>query len=137
MARDALAGVTAIETSTACPTLSVAEPLIEPDVAVIIALPTPSPLANPLLAILATVEDELQLTELVRSCALPSLYIPVAAYCWLVPLAIDALPGLTDIDTRTGAVTATLTEPVIVPEVAVIVVVPGVTLVATPPLFTV
>jgi hypothetical protein len=73
MARDALAGVTAIETSTACPTLSVAEPLIEPDVAVIIALPTPSPLANPLLAILATVEDELQLTELVRSCALPSL----------------------------------------------------------------
>jgi hypothetical protein len=73
MARDALAGVTAIETSTACPTLSVAEPLIEPDVAVIIALPTPCPLANPLLAILATVEDELQLTELVRSCALPSL----------------------------------------------------------------
>jgi hypothetical protein len=73
MARDALAGVTAIETSTACPTFSVAEPLIEPDVAVIIALPTPSPLANPLLAILATVEDELQLTELVRSCALPSL----------------------------------------------------------------
>jgi hypothetical protein len=47
-------------------------------------------------------------------------------------LAIDALPGLTDIDTRTGAVTATLTEPVIVPEVAVIVVVPGVTLVAYP-----
>jgi hypothetical protein len=49
-----------------------------------------------------------------------------------VPLAIDALPGLTDIDTRTGAVTATLAEPLMVPEVAVIVVVPGVTLVAYP-----
>jgi hypothetical protein len=49
-----------------------------------------------------------------------------------VPLAIDALPGLTDIDTRTGAVTDTLAEPLMVPEVAVIVVVPGVTLVAYP-----
>jgi hypothetical protein len=73
MAKDALVGVTAIETSTACPTFSVAVPLIKPDVAVIIALPTPSPLANPPLLILATVEDELQFTELVRSCALPSL----------------------------------------------------------------
>jgi hypothetical protein len=54
-----------------------------------------------------------------------------------VPLAIDALPGLTDIDTRTGAVTDTLAEPLMVPEVAVIVVVPGVPVVATPPLFTV
>jgi hypothetical protein len=133
MANDALAGVTAIETSTASPTLSVAEPLIEPDVAVMIALPTPCPLANPPLAMLATVEDEFQVTELVRSCALPSLYVPVAANCWLVPLAIEALPGLTDNDTRTGAVTATLAEPVTEPEVvAVIVVVPGATLVAYP-----
>jgi hypothetical protein len=73
MAKDALAGVTAMETSTACPTFSVAEPLIEPDVALMIAVPTPCPLANPPPAILATVEDELQVTELVRSCALPSL----------------------------------------------------------------
>ncbi len=132
MANDALAGVTAMETSTACPTLSVAVPLIKPDVAVIMAVPTPSPLATPPLAMLATVEDEVQVTELVRSCALPSLYVPVAANCWLVPLAIDALPGLTDNDTNTGAVTAKLAEPVIVPEVAVIVVLPGITLVASP-----
>src|ERR1700691_2112106 len=137
MARDALAGVTAMETSKACPTLSVAVPLIKPDVAVMMAVPTPSPLANPPLAMLATVEDELQVTELVRSCALPSLYVPVAANCWLVPLAIDALPGLTDNDTNTGAVTAKLAEPVMVPEVAVIVVVPGARLVAKPALVTV
>ena len=37
-------------------------------------------------------------------------------------MAIDALPGLTDNDTNTGAVTAKLAEPVMVPEVAVIVV---------------
>ena len=132
MAKDALTGVTAIETSTACPTFSVAEPLIEPDVAVMFAVPIPSPLANPPLPILATVEDEFQVTKLVRSCPLPSLYVAIATNCWLVPLAIDALPGLTDNDTRTGAVTATLTEPVIEPEVAVIVVVPGATLVAYP-----
>jgi len=132
MANAALAGVTPIETSTACPTLSVAEPLIEPAVAVMIALPTPCPLANPPLAMLATVEDEVQLTKLVRSCLLPSLYVPVAANCWLVPLAIDALPGLTDNDTRTGTVTANVTEPVTVPEVAVIVADPGSTLLAYP-----
>ena len=132
MAKDALAGVTAIETSTACPTFSVADPLIEPDVAVMIAVPTPCPLANPPLAILATAEDEFQATEPVRSCALPSLYVPVTANCWLAPLAIEALPGLTDNDTTTGAVTATFAEPVTEPEVAVIVVVPGVTLVAYP-----
>jgi len=62
---------------------------------------------------------------LLRSRVLPSLYVPTAAYCWLVPLAIDALPGLTANDTRTGAVTATLAEPLIVPpDVAVIVVAP-------------
>jgi hypothetical protein len=47
-------------------------------------------------------------------------------------LAIDALPGLTAIDTRTGAVTPKLADPLIDPEVAVIVVLPGVTLVAYP-----
>ncbi len=52
-------------------------------------------------------------------------------------MAIDALPGLTDIDTNTGDVTAKLVEPVIVPEVAVIIVLPGLTLVASPPLLTV
>ena len=137
IANDALAGVTAMETSTACPTFSVAVPLTKPDVAVMTAVPTPSPLATPPPAMLATVEDEVQVTELVRSCALPSLYVPVAVNCWLVPLAIDALPGLTDIDTNTGDVTAKLVEPVIVPEVAVIIVLPGLTLVASPPLLTV
>jgi hypothetical protein len=138
MANEAFAGVTAMDTSTACPTLSVADPPIDPAVAVMMAVPTPCPLANPPLAMLATVDDEVQLTVLVRSCTLPSLYVPVTANCWLVPLAIEALPGFTTNDTRTGAVTARLAEPVIVPpEVAVIVVTPGSTLAASPPLLTV
>jgi hypothetical protein len=57
-----------------CPTVSVAAEVIEPDVAVMIALPTPAPEATPVLAMPAIVgEDEVQVTELVRTCVLPSL----------------------------------------------------------------
>ncbi len=73
-ANDGLTGVTARETRLACPTFSVVELLTEPEVAVMVAAPTPAPLANPVTAMVATaVEEELQLTELVRSCVLPSL----------------------------------------------------------------
>ncbi len=73
-ANEGLAGVTARETSTGCPTFSVAEAVIEPELAVMVALPTPVPVANPVLAMVAVLlDDELQLTVLVRSCVLPSL----------------------------------------------------------------
>jgi hypothetical protein len=66
--------VTAIDTSTAGPTVSVAEPLIDPDDAVMLAEPTPVPVANPPEPMFATeVRDELQFTELLKSCVLPSL----------------------------------------------------------------
>jgi hypothetical protein len=81
MANDAFAGVTAIDTNTACPTLNVADPLIVPDVAVIVAVPTPCPPAKPPLPILAAVDDELQVTAPVRFCVLPSLYVPTAVNC--------------------------------------------------------
>ena len=75
-------GVTAMETSAARVTVNVAEPLIAAEVAVIVAVPTPLPVANPSAPIVATeVEDELQLTALVRSCVLPSVYIPTASNC--------------------------------------------------------
>jgi hypothetical protein len=67
-----LAGVTARETRTAGPTLSVADAVIEPDVAVIVALPTLCPVANPLPVMVAT-DVELHVTALVRVCVLPSL----------------------------------------------------------------
>jgi hypothetical protein len=73
-ANEGFTGVTAIETSVACETVSTAGVVIEPEVAVMFAVPTPVPVAKPLLAIVATMlEDELQLTELVRFCVLPSL----------------------------------------------------------------
>jgi hypothetical protein len=50
------------------------EAVMEPEVAVMVALPTPAPVAKPALAIVATAgKDELQVTALVRFCVLPSL----------------------------------------------------------------
>jgi len=118
-ANDPFAGVTAIETNIACPTVSVAEPATVPKVAVIEALPTASPLANPPAPTPATDDDdELQVTELVRFCVLPLLKVPVAVNCWLFPLAMLALAGLTAIDANTGTVTVRAAEPTMVPEAA-------------------
>ena len=137
-ANDALAGVTASDTSTACPTFKVAVAVIEPDVAVIVALPTPAPVATPPATIVATpVADELQLTDPVRFCVLPSLYVPVAVNCSVVPFAIETLPGVTDNEVNTAAVTVNVADPLIAPDVALIVAVPCATPVASPPLLTV
>jgi hypothetical protein len=137
-ANEGLAGVTARETRTAAPTLSVAQAVTEPEVAVIVAPPTPVPVANPVLAMVAkAVEDELHVTELVRVCVLPSLYVPVAANCWLVPSAIVALEGVSQSEVSTAGVTVNVAEPPIVPKVAVIVALPCATLVASPPLLNV
>ena len=132
-ANDGFAGVMASDTRSGCPTLTVADPLIDPEAAVMVALPMPLPVLSPVLTILATlVADELQLTLLVRSCVPPSLYVPIAVNCWFVPFAIEAVAGVTDNDVSTGAVTVNVAEPLIDPELAVIVVAPRVAPVASP-----
>jgi len=71
---DAAAGVTAIEVSTAAVTVSVADPLIVPEVAVIVVDPGTMVVANPLLLIVATdVDDDDQVTLFVRFCVVPLL----------------------------------------------------------------
>ncbi len=66
--------MTAIEANTAAVTVNVAEPLIVPDVAVIVALPCARLVASPaLLTVAIDVADELQLTLLVRFCVVPLL----------------------------------------------------------------
>jgi hypothetical protein len=60
----------------------------------------------------------------------------VAVNCCVLPAATDAVVGLTEIEVSIGAVTVKLAEPLIVPEVAVMVAVPGTTPVANPPLLT-
>jgi hypothetical protein len=63
---------------------------------------------------------------------LPSVNVPVAVNCWVVPSAIDAAAGVTAIDTNDAAVTVTVVDPLIEPVVAVIVAVPSPTLLASP-----
>ncbi len=81
-----LVGFTAMDTSVAEVTVSVIDPAILPDVAVIVVEPAATEVANPLepdaLLMAATAEvDELQVTVIVRSCVVLSENVPVATNC--------------------------------------------------------
>ena len=122
---DAVVGVTEIEVNTAAVTVNVAEPLVVPDLAVMVALPCATLVASPPLLTVATdFADDVQVAVLVRFCVVPLLYVPVAVNCCVYPFATDAVPGVTAIEVNTAAVTVNVAEPVIVPEAAVIVAVP-------------
>lgn len=117
-ARDAFAGVIAIDTSVAV-TVNGVEALVEPKVAWMVVLPLATPVARPKLVIVAAaVLLELQVTVLVRFCCEPSLYIPVAVYCWVLPFTIEVLVGVIAIETRVGGVTVSSVEPFTEPEFA-------------------
>jgi hypothetical protein len=134
VASEVFAGVTAIDTSVGAVTIRLVEPLMEPEVAWIVALPALTPVANPPLVIVATaVIEEVHVTELVRFAVLPPAKTPVAVNCCAVPLAMEAFAGVTTIDTKTR-VTVRLVEPLIAPEVACIVALPAPTPVANPAL---
>src|SRR5258708_11037185 len=114
------AGVTAMLTSVAAVTVSVVEPAMSENgcVAVIVAVPSPSPLATPSLpAALETVaieaDDVDQLTVVVRSCVVPSVYVPVAVKPSVVPFAMLAVGGVTAMLTSVAAVTVSVVEPAI------------------------
>ncbi len=122
LAIDGFAGVTAIDCSVAAVTVSRVEPLIDDDVAAMVEVPTPAPVARPVVLIVAVaVVPELQLTVLVRFCVVPSLNVPVAVNCWVAPLVIDGFAGVTAIDCSVAAVTVRVVEPLIAPDVALIV----------------
>jgi hypothetical protein len=94
------AGVTAMETRVAAVTVSDAVPLTPPDVAVMVAVPVPVVLANPVASMVATeVEDEDQVRE-VSNCVLPSSKLATAVNCKVVPSAMEGVPGVTAIETR-------------------------------------
>jgi len=73
-ATEAVDGVTAIEVSTAAVTVSVADPLIVPDWAAIVAVPVATLVARPALFTVATpVAEDVQLAVLVKFCVVPLL----------------------------------------------------------------
>jgi hypothetical protein len=132
-----VAGVTAIDTRVADVTVIVVDPEILPDVAVMIVEPAATELASPLepaalLTVATPAADEPQVTTVVRFCVVLSEYVPVAVNCRAVPLTMLGLDGVTAIDTRVAEVTVSVVDPDIIPDVAVIVVEPVVTEVASP-----
>jgi len=59
--------------------------------------------------------------------------VPVALNCCVVPTAIEAFAGVTANETRAAGVTFIVVEPLTLPRTALIVLLPGATLVAKPP----
>jgi hypothetical protein len=136
----ALSGVTAMDTSVIPVTVNVVLPEISPDVAVIIVGPkapvineVASPLKPAALLMVAIVwTEELQVTDDVRSCVGPAVYVPVAINFCVVPRAILGLTGVTAMENSVAAVTVSVVLPEISPDAAVIVVTPANNEVASP-----
>jgi hypothetical protein len=125
-----LEGVIEIDDSVAKVTVSEVEPVMLPDVAVIVDVPAARQDARPLdpAALLIAAEavlDELQVTDAVKSCVVPSEYLPVAVNCLVVPTALVGLEGIIEIDDNVAEVTVSEVELVTLPDVAVIVDVPA------------
>lgn len=123
MAIEGLAGVTVINRSSADETVKVVDPETEPEVAEIVVIPVVSLLAKPKLPALfptvATAEfDELHWTVGVRSWIELSVYVPVAANCWVVPSGIDGMAGVTAMDTNCAGVIVSGVDAAMEPEVA-------------------
>src|SRR6266851_8681541 len=96
--------------------------------------PVPTAVARPAVLMVATpaAADELHVAVLVRFWVLPSLYVPVAVNCCVLPLAIDGFAGVTAMETSVAAVTVRVVLPETAPEVAGRVVDPLPTAVARP-----
>jgi hypothetical protein len=115
-----LVGVTVMDTSVAEVTVSVDDPDILPDTAVIVVEPAATAVASPLepaelLTAATAAAEELQITDVVRSCVVLSENVPVAIKCWFVPLAILGLVGVTAMDTSVAEVTVTSVDPDMLP----------------------
>jgi hypothetical protein len=91
--------------------VALAVPLIDPEAASMVALPGTTPTATPVLPIVTEdVLEELHVTAPVRFWVLPSLYVPVAMNCCVLPVGIEALAGVTEMDVRVGDCAATPSE---------------------------
>ena len=128
-----LAGVTVMDCNTAGLTVSVVEPLMLPEVAVMVVCPAPWVVAKPELLIVATpVLDEDQIALDVMFCVLPSLKVPVAVNCWVALWVTVGLAGVTVIDCRAAVFTLSSVEPFTLPRAALMVVWPAPLVVAKP-----
>ena len=134
---EGFAGAIAMEESTNCPTLAVAEAETWPSVAEMVTEPSEALVARPadpgeLPTIAMLVALELQVTRLVKFCVVPSLKVPVAMNCWVAPRGMEAEGGLMAMETRTLEVTVNDAVALMLPLNTVIVAAPELNAVAWP-----
>jgi hypothetical protein len=132
-----LVGVMSRETRVAGVTVNVVDADSLPDAAVIVVEPAATEVASPfepaaLLMEATPVSEEPHTAELVRSWVDPSEYVPVTVNCRFVPLTILGLVGVRSRETRVAGVTVSVVDAETPPDVAVIVVEPAATEVASP-----
>ena len=132
-----LAGSTRIETNAGLYTVSSVESLSDPTVAEIVVVPSARAVAKPWLpaALLIVATAGLLLPHVavrVRSCLLPSVKLPVEVNCSVFATAIEGWTGVRAIETNVGGVTVNVVEPLIEPKLALIVVMPGSDVLASP-----
>ena len=129
-------GATEMDETVAFVTVKFVVPVTVPRVAVTIVVPEldrACPVAMPLPPIVATVgSDEDQVTCVVRLRVPPSLNVPVALNCVVVPCAMVAFAGVIVMDARFAAFTVSDALPLTPPMVAEMVVVPIFKPVASP-----
>jgi len=99
---------------------------------VIVVVPVPKLLANPLTSTEATAPDEDDQLIDDNTCVLPSSKFPTALNCSMVPNAIEELAELTEIEIRCAGTTVRTLLSLKDPTVALIVVEPTATVVASP-----
>jgi len=98
-------------------TVSVADPVIPPELAPMVVVPAPAQCARPptlgALAIVAIeADEELQWLFRVMSCVVASLNVPVAVNCCVLPTVAVGAGGVTKSDTRVPVPTVRVVVPV-------------------------
>jgi hypothetical protein len=104
-----------------------------PEVAEMEVVPTATVVASPPAAMVAAPAFvDAQVAVAVRFWVEPSEYVPVAVNCWVRPAETIGFAGVTAMEASTGAKTVSVVLPMMLPEVAEMVVVPTATVVARP-----
>lgn len=92
-------------------TVSVVLPVTPPLAALIVLVPAATAVARPVELMVAwAVFEELQVTLPVRFCVEPSVKVPVAMNCWVVPSGMEGLAGVTAIEASVGSISVALTS---------------------------
>src|SRR3984957_7743930 len=123
-------GATVMVSRVALVTVNIADPFSSPNSALMVAVPGATPATKPLVgdALLTVATEagvEVQLTELVRFCVLPSPKVPTALNCVAVCSATDAVAGVTVTELRADDSTTNAALPLTEPCCAVMVAVPA------------